>query len=157
MTANVLTGKLILGACIAPNHSGQGHQRRSLTGEFVQIRRQGAMLGMRLQQLVHHLDGTKSWSDFYVFKVEPSAAAVDIRIMGGHGIDHLDGLSWIAFNNSSRPELNNTGEQLRLVDRAGQILEERIFAADSCDVMPPVVKLAPVVQPAPHYSPWQKV
>lgn len=150
----------ILGACIAPNHHGQGHGHHTLTGEFVWGVRQGLLRGMRIQQRVHHEDGTVTWGPFDEVLVEPPVEATEFVSLGGHGTAYMDGTRWVTYNQSSQPKLNNSGDAIRLVDSNGLVIDQKIFAAQSCDVLPPaprpVVKPPVVVPPAPHYSPWKK-
>ena len=141
MIGSAMVSQLILGACIAPNHHGQGQGHRNLTGEWVLVDARGLTKGTMIQQVVYHPNASETRAPFAILPETPPVMATQVLALGGHGVPYMDGTRWVIFNQSSQPRLNNQqGETLRVERPDGTVLAEKTFPANSCDVLPTAPK-----------------
>jgi hypothetical protein len=141
-----------LASCLNPSGTDRPHGIK--TGEYLLFQRLGPVLGSTVQHRVRHLHGPDTFQPFYVFDKEFGGHIREVLIRNGVGVDHEDGGRAVCFTRHQRWLLNNGGERIRVINRAGTVTLDITVPTNTCDVLPAAasVVLPPVAAAAAAFG-----
>jgi hypothetical protein len=158
MLATKITAALKLrGAC--PNPVGKDRPDGDKNGEFVSLDVLSPdVTGYVVQQTVDH-HGRPSLETLYRFSQNLPLAISVVVLHSGVGVDrdernvrHIH----LGQSGSGRWLLNNSGEHITVLNAAGELVDQKHYPANHCDLLPIPVRPPVIVPSVPHFSPWRK-